>query len=250
VKISVITVTYNSASTIVDTLKSVVSQTHADIEHLIIDGGSKDDTLALIAAQGTRARVVSEPDRGIYDAMNKGLRMATGDIVGFLNSDDVYASPEVLASIAHAAEQRRADAVFGDLVYINPSRPKPLVRYWRAGKFTMRGLKLGWMPPHPTLYVRRRIMQEVGPFDADLRVAADYEFILRLLKRPGLRIAYVPRVLVHMRVGGASNKSVPAMLTKSREDLGALRRHRVGGIATLIFKNLRKLPQFVRRPRA
>jgi glycosyltransferase len=248
-KISVITVTYNSAATVVDTLRSVACQTHADIEHIVIDGGSRDATLALVAEHGRHvARVVSEPDKGIYDAMNKGLRLATGEFVGFLNSDDVFGSDASLERIALAGADPQADAVFGDLVYFNPGRPaKPQVRYWRAGTFAHAKLRLGWMPPHPTLYVRRQVIEQVGAFDANLRIAADYDFMLRLFSRPALKAVHVPQVLVHMRTGGASNRSISAMVRKSREDLAALRRPRAGGFYTLVLKNLRKLPQFFAR---
>ncbi|MEP6502255.1 MAG: glycosyltransferase family 2 protein [Betaproteobacteria bacterium] len=248
-RITIITVAYNSARTIGDTLDSVAAQLHPDIEHIIVDGGSKDETLTLIATRGTHVkRVISEPDEGIYDAMNKGLRLATGEIVGFLNSDDMFASPDVLARIASAATgigtDRPADAVYGDLVYVNSSPPNRVQRYWRSGRFTRRKLALGWMPPHPTLYVRRTLMEQIGAFDARLRISADYEFMLKLLSRPGLVVTYLPQVLVHMRVGGASNGSLGGIVRKSREDLGALRKHRVGGVVALVFKNLRKLPQF------
>jgi glycosyltransferase len=248
-KITIITVAFNSAATIVETLESVARQTHANVEHIVIDGGSTDNTLALIATHGNRvSHLVSEPDRGIYDAMNKGLKLASGDLVGFLNSDDSYASADVLAQIARIATAQHADVLFGDLVYVDPTRSKPLVRYWRAGSFSIGKLRLGWMPPHPTLYVRRAAMARVGLFDASLRIAADYEFILRLLGHPGVKVAYIPQVLVKMRIGGASNQSIAAMMRKSKEDLAALRKHKVGGLTALLFKNLRKLPQFLMRP--
>jgi glycosyltransferase len=250
-KITVITVCYNSASTIVDTVRSIAAQTHADIEHLVIDGGSTDATLELIAehAAGT-ARVVSEPDDGIYDAMNKGLRLATGELIGFLNSDDLFATPDALAAVARAAAAQGADAVYGNITYFNPARANPLVRYWHAGSYAHAKLRLGWMPPHPSLYVRRAVFDRVGMFDAKLRIAGDYEFMLRLFSQPALRVAYVPEVLVDMRVGGASQRSLHALLQKSREDLLALRRHRVGGVFALLCKNLRKVPMFFARPPA
>jgi glycosyltransferase len=250
-KITVITVTYNSAATIVDTLQSVARQDHRDIEHLVIDGGSTDDTLALVAAHGGHvAQVVSEPDRGIYDAMNKGLRLAAGDLVGFLNSDDVFGSPATLSSVARAAEAGRADAVFGDLILFDPSRNGAVVRYWRSGEFSLPKVRFGWMAPHPTLYVQREVIRRIGLFDPDLRIAGDYDFMLRLFKLPGVCVAYLPEVLVRMRAGGASQRSLRAMMRKSSEDLLALRRHGAGGVVTLVCKNLRKLPMFFARPPA
>ena len=248
-KITVITVTYNSAKTIVESLVSVAGQSHPDIEHIVVDGGSTDGTLELIAANNERvALLISEPDQGIYDAMNKGLRRATGDMVGFLNSDDSFSSPDVIALLVKHAAERNADAVFGDLVYVDPERTQPLVRYWQAGSFTVAKLRCGWMPPHPTLYVRRTVFDRIGFFDEALRIAADYEFMLRLLTCTELNVIYIPTVLVRMRVGGASNVSLAAMIRKSKEDLTALRRNEVGGLTTLLLKNLRKIPQFVSKP--
>jgi glycosyltransferase len=242
--ISVITVAYQSAATIGDTLTSAAGQRGVRLEHLVIDGASRDDTLARVREHGSHvARVLSEPDRGIYDAMNKGLGLATGDLVGFLNADDVLADEQALARVARAAAAG-ADVVYGDLVYVQADDLARVQRHWRSGSFSMRGLRTGWMPPHPTLYVRRTLMQELGGFDANLRIAADYDFILRCLSRPGLQVAYVPQVQVRMRAGGVSNRSLTSMKRKSSEDLLALRRSGVGGIGTLLCKNLRKVPQF------
>jgi glycosyltransferase len=246
-KVSVITVCFNSAKTVADTLQSVASQTHADIEHLVIDGGSGDQTLNIVREQGHHvARVVSEPDFGIYDAMNKGIALATGDLVGFLNADDVFASPASVNRIATVAQTTEADAIYGDLVYVRADDTRAIVRRWRSGEFRRSRLSFGWMPPHPTFYVRRTLLQQVGGFDTRLRIAADYDLILRCLTQPRCRVAYVPEVLVRMRMGGASNRSIEAMWRKSREDLGAMHRTGVGGIGTLLCKNLRKLPQFLR----
>lgn len=248
-KITIITVAYNSAATIADTLRSVAMQTHADIEHIVVDGASSDDTLARVHAHGAHvSRLVSEPDAGIYDAMNKGLRLATGEFVGFLNADDMLAMPDAMAAIARAAAPADVDAICGDLVYVNKGRPSEVVRYWRCGEFSPARLRYGWMPPHPTLYVRRSRLAELGLFDVRLRIAADYDFILRYLGHPGIRVAYVPEVLVKMRTGGASNRSLGALIEKSREDLFALRKNHAGGMLTLLCKNVRKLPQFFSTP--
>ena len=248
-KISIITVAYNSAATIGDTMRSVAMQTHPDIEHIVIDGGSTDDTAAVVRKLGPHvSRLVSERDEGIYDAMNKGLRLATGDFVGFLNADDMLATPDVVAEIAAAAAGTEVDAVCGDLVYVDKDRPGEVVRYWRCGEFSPSRLRYGWMPPHPTLYVRRSRLAEHGQFDLRLRLAADYDFILRYLGRPGVRMAYLPRLLVKMRTGGASNRSLAALLRKSREDLFALQKNGVGGVLTVLCKILRKLPQFFLAP--
>jgi glycosyltransferase len=251
VKVSIITVAYNSESTIADTLLSIAAQAHPAIEHIVVDGGSKDSTVALVRAHGTHvSHLLTERDDGIYDAMNKGLRLATGEFVGFLNADDMLATPDAMAAIARAAGPADVDAVCGDLVYVDKDRPSEVVRYWRCGEFSPARLRYGWMPPHPTLYVRRSRLAELGLFDVRLRIAADYDFILRYLGHPGIKVAYVPEVLVKMRTGGASNRSLGALMEKSREDLFALRKNQAGGLLTLLCKNARKLPQFFSTPKA
>lgn len=250
-KISVITVCYNSGATLANALQSVANQTWPEIEHIVIDGASTDGTRAVIERyRGGLAQVVSEPDGGIYDAMNKGLRLATGDLVGFLNADDVLASPETLAMVARAAlAQPQADAVYGDLQYVDKNNPQRVFRHWRSAAFKPAGLQCGWMPPHPTLYVRRPVLGALGGFDTSFRIAADYEFILRLFSRPGRSYVYLPQVLVHMRTGGASNRSLRALLRKSGEDYRAMRRHHIGGVLTLLCKNFRKVGQlFAAKP--
>jgi glycosyltransferase len=247
-KITVITVSFNSAATIADTLRSVASQTHPEVEHIVVDGQSVDNTLAIVRLQASpKTVVVSEPDKGIYDAMNKGLRLATGDWVGFLNADDVFAHPNVLASIADAARANpAADAIYGDLVYVHQDDIARVFRHWRSGSFSIAQLRLGWMPPHPTFYVRADRLAKVGAFDASLKISADYDFMLRCLNRSDARAAYIPDVLVRMRAGGVSNRSLSAMLDKSREDLRSLRSAGFVGWPTLVCKNLRKIPQFFR----
>lgn len=242
-KISVITVCYNSAGTIVDALRSVASQTWPNVEHIVIDGASTDGTQGVIALhQSGLAKVVSEPDRGIYDAMNKGLRLATGDLIGFLNADDVLAHENVLSDIATLAERDGADITYGDLVYIS-HKTKKAVRYWRSGRFSQFQLSLGWMPPHPSFYVKRSLVKKLGVFDIRYKIAADYDFMLRYLREPGLQVSYLPEVLVEMKTGGASNRSISAILSKSREDYAVLKKNRVGGFVALVCKNIRKLPQ-------
>ena len=245
-KVSIITVSFNCRLTIGDTLRSVSAQHHPDIEHIVVDGASSDGTLDVVRREGGHvAKVVTEPDAGIYDAMNKGLRLATGDLVGFLNADDVFADREAVARLAASASRVEADAVFGDLAYVRSDSLSSVVRYWVSGEFSPRRLRLGWMPPHPTFYISRRTLATCGEFDTSLRIASDYDFMMRCLTRRGVRTAYVPHVIVRMRMGGISNRSIGSMLDKSREDLAVMRRHGIGGWPTLVCKNLRKLPQFV-----
>jgi glycosyltransferase len=215
------------------------------VEHIVIDGASRDRTLSIVHAHPTApAHVLSEPDHGIYDAMNKGLALATGELIGFLNADDMLASPQTLARIADTAAVSRAEAVYGDLTYVRKDSPFRVLRHWRSGEFNPTQLRFGWMPPHPTFYVRRDALPVPAGFDLRFRIAADYDFMLRCLSRPGFRAAHIPEVLVRMRAGGASNRSLSALFRKSCEDYAVLRRNRVGGLASLLCKNARKLPQF------
>ena len=248
-KLSIVTVCLNSARCIGDTLASVNAQTHAEIEHIVIDGGSTDGTQDLVQQQGQRvSRLVSEPDRGIYDAMNKGLALATGDIVGFLNADDVFASPEAAARIGQAFAPG-IDACYGDVVYVRQDQPGRVIRYWRAGPYRRGLCSTGWAPPHPTLYVRRSLVDRLGGLDASMRIAADYEFALRWLDVEGTPVRYIPEVLVRMRAGGASNRSIKAVMQGQRELARALRRHGYpAGWWWSARRLLGRVPQLLSRP--
>jgi glycosyltransferase involved in cell wall biosynthesis len=246
-KISVITAVFNNRDTIADTLDSVLAQSHADVELIVIDGGSTDGTLELLQGYSDGIAVlVSEPDRGLYDALNKGLRLATGEVLGFLHSDDVFADADALALIASGFYSEEIDAVYGDLVYVRRDNPQQVVRHWKAGTFTLSRLRQGWMPPHPAFYARKSVYDRLGGFDTSYRIAADYDCMLRFLKS-GIKAVYVPQVLVKMRLGGASNRSLKNILQKSREDYRALKSNKVGGFLALVWKNFSKLPQFFRR---
>jgi glycosyltransferase len=247
-KISVITAVYNNRDTVGQALDSALAQDYPDVELVVIDGASTDGTRDVLQGYADRVGVLaSEPDRGIYDALNKGIARATGEVVGFLHSDDLFADGHVLSRIAEAFADPAVDAVYGDLLYVSKGNPDRVVRTWRAGAFTPAKLAHGWMPPHPTLYVRRDAYERLGGYDTSYRIAADYECVLRLLGRGGLRAAYIPEVLVKMRVGGASNRSLRNILRKSREDYRALSSSGIGGLRALAWKNLSKLPQFLNR---
>ena len=244
-KISVITAVYNNRATVAAALDSALAQTHEDVELVVIDGGSTDGTLEVLQGYaGHIAVLVSEPDRGIYDALNKGVRHASGEVLGFLHSDDLYADAGVLCRVAQAFDGADVAAVYGDLLYVRKDAPERVVRTWRAGQFSPARLARGWMPPHPTFYARRETYAELGGFDTRYRIAADYDCMLRFLGRGGLRVGYIPEVLVKMRVGGASNRSLGNILRKSAEDYLALKANGVGGLPALAWKNLSKLPQF------
>jgi glycosyltransferase involved in cell wall biosynthesis len=243
--ISVITAVFNRANTIAQALDSVQSQTWQRVEHIVIDGASTDGTLVFLEAQRERLAVLlSERDAGIYDALNKGLARATGDVVGLMHSDDFYAHEGVLERVANAFADPEVDAVYGDLDYVAKDDAARVIRRWRSGICSPARLRWGWMPPHPTLYLRRRVIETWGGFDTSFRIAADYDAVLRYFWRGGIRSAYIPEVLVKMRVGGESNRSLPRILRKSREDLRALRNNGVGGMETLVWKNLCKVGQF------
>lgn len=247
-KISIVTAVYNRERTIAEALASVASQSYRNVEHVIIDGASRDGTLAVVRTfAGPGVVIVSEPDRGIYDALNKGITRASGDVIGLMHSDDIFAHDRVLEKVADAFADPAVDLVYGDLDYVAAADISRVVRHWRSGDFSPRKLRRGWMPPHPTVFARARVFREHGLYDTSYRIAADYEAMLRFFGRAGLRSAYIPEVLVKMRTGGASNRSLAHIMLKSREDLRAMRSNGVGSVGTLLAKNLSKLPQFLRR---
>jgi glycosyltransferase len=228
-------------------LESVQKQTYSDIEHVLVDGASTDGTRAMIeayAASHTNVRWVSEKDDGIYNAINKGVKMATGDVIGFLHSDDVLYNAETIAHIAEAFETAKADVVYGDLQYCKGDK---VVRRWKSNEFNPRALKYGWMPPHPTMYVRREVYEQVGEYDEWFRISADYDMILRIFTA-GYKTRYVPEVLVCMETGGASNRDTKARLSKTQEDYFVLKKNNVGaGLLTVACKQMRKIKQFIRK---
>lgn len=243
--ISVITPVRNRAATLGASLRSVHGQDWGSIEHIVVDGASTDGTLKVIEAHRDRiAKLISEPDKGVYDALNKGIAAATGDIVGFLHADDEFARPDVLSRVAACFQDPRVDAVYGDLVYVKNHDPDQVVRYWRSGPYKRASFAQGWMPPHPTFYVRREVYARHGGFDTRFRIAADYENMLRILWRGGAHAAYIPEVLVRMRTGGMSNQTMN-LLRKSREDFAAMRANGIEPMPALLLKNVTKLPQFM-----
>ena len=245
IKISVVTVVYNRVITIEQSLQSVQQQSWKSVEHIVIDGASTDGTLKVLEANRMKISVlVSERDQGIYDALNKGFSLATGDVIGVMHSDDLFADPHVLQRIADRFSNHEVDAVYGDLDYVGKENTNRVIRRWRPGEFSLRKLAWGWMPPHPTLYLRRSVVEKYGGFDTTYRIAADYDAILRYFAVGRIRANYIPEILVKMRVGGESNRSLSRLFTKTREDLRALRSNKVGGMGALIWKNLSKVGQF------
>lgn len=246
--ISIITVSYNSAATIKDTLQSIANQDYAQVEHIIVDGKSTDTTLDIIKGFPNVAKCVSESDAGLYDAMNKGLAMASGDIVGILNSDDLYAASSVLRKVAELFADHKVDCVYGDLQYVHPDNIQKVVRTWKAGLFSHRNFLYGWMPPHPTFFVRKKVYEKVGLFNTQLRSSADYEMMLRILYKHNYPAAYLPEVMVKMRSGGVSNASFRNRFRANREDAKAWKLiNKRPHFFTVYLKPLRKIPQFLAR---
>lgn len=247
-KISLITATYNSAETLYDTLQCVKEQDHSDIEHIIVDGGSKDETLQIVGQFQHVTRVISGKDKGIYDAMNKGITAATGEVVGILNSDDVYAHPGVLSTIANAFNDTSVMATYADLQFVQRDNLDKVVRTWKAGEYTRRSFYYGWMPPHPTFFVRKDVYNKVGTFNLALGSAADYELMLRILLKHQIPAVYLKNIIIKMRIGGVSTSSLMNRLKANHQDRMAWK---VNGLTpypfTLYLKPLRKLGQFLKR---
>lgn len=245
-KISIITSTYNSAGTIRNTLDSIASQTFPDVEHIIVDGLSVDNTLDVVAQYPHVSQVISEKDKGIYDAMNKGIMHATGDIIGILNSDDFYTYSEVIEDIHGLIITSGADYVYADLNYVDKLDTSRIVRKWRSGMFTASSFRNGWMPPHPTFFVRKDIYDRYGRFNLDMGTAADYELMLRFIVRHQCRGAYLPKIIINMRTGGASNHSISARWKAHKMDRKAWQiNHLTPGPFTFLLKPMRKTWQYL-----
>ena len=248
-KVSIITVVFNGCNVIEECIKCVLGQSHKDVEHIIIDGNSTDGTLDVINRYKDKiARIVSEPDKGIYDALNKGIQLATGEVIGLLHSDDFYAHNRVIEKVADIFMKYKVDSCYGDLEYVGKNDTNKVVRYWKASKYSHGKFKYGWMPPHPTFFVKREVYEKYGHFNTDFRIAADYELMLRFLERYRISTYYIPEVLIKMRIGGVSNRSLRNLVIKSSEDYRAWKVNNLNGsFFTILLKNLSKIPQFLRR---
>lgn len=251
---TIITVSYNNEATLTDTIQSVLSQSYPHIEYLVVDGASTDGTKAILERYENKiSRWISESDQGIYDAMNKGLKMATGDFVGFLNADDFYDHPKVLENLAHVLQANpTALAAYGDLAYVDEKHTDRIIRYWKSDQYHRNSFKTGWMPPHPTFYLKRECFEEFGAFrDDEFASAADYELMLRMLYKHQLHTVYNPDLMVRMRVGGTSNRNLKNRVRANKEDRKAwLINGLVPSLFTFWFKPIRKIPQFWQRPSA
>jgi glycosyltransferase len=249
-RISIITAVFNNEEFIRNAAESVLEQTGHDLEleYIVIDGGSSDQTLNILYDFKDRiTHLITEPDRGIYDALNKGIDKAQGDYIGFLHSDDEFSDRFVLQNICYAfAQDSKIDGVYGDLQYVSREDKEHIIRHWQSQIFNLKDLKQGWMPPHPTLFLRREIYQKYGGFDLTYKIAADYDFMMRILHKGEVNIKYLSQVITKMRVGGSSN-TIRNLRKKSMEDLRIMKKYGIGGKRTLLAKNFRKIPQFFKK---
>ncbi|WP_161887659.1 glycosyltransferase family 2 protein [Pontibacter russatus] len=246
-KISIITIVYNNRETIADAIESVLAQTYPDIEYIVVDGQSTDGTVELVQSYGDRiSKFISEKDAGLYDAINKGIRLATGDVVGLLHSDDLFESRDAIKAVAAAFRNNGTESIYADLVYVSRQDAGKVIRNWKSGIYKKNNFLYGWMPPHPTFYVKREVYERLGLYNTKFRSAADYELMLRYLYKEGISTAYVPEVLVRMRVGGKSNVTLANRWRANQEDFRAWQ---VNGLKpryyTRFLKPIRKLVQFL-----
>jgi glycosyltransferase len=249
-KVSIITATYNSKSMIKSSMDSVISQDYPNVEYVIVDGKSNDNSLDIIEGyikMNFPIKLISEKDEGVYDAFNKGIMLTTGDIIGFVHADDFLNSNTILSEIVSIFENNDVDGVYGDLQYVKVSDTNNVVRNWKSRPFYPEMIKNAWMPPHPTLFLRKEVYEKHGHFDTSYKISADYEFILRIFKDQFLNFEYLPKVITTMRLGGISNGSLRNIALKVKEDYRAMRKHKVGNIFTLARKTLSKLDQYFKR---
>jgi glycosyltransferase len=250
VKVSIITVCRNSEATIEATLRSVAEQDYADIEYIVIDGGSTDKTLTILEKYRNKiSKLVSEKDEGMYFAINKGVLLATGDIVGILNSDDFYANEKIISRVAQEFNSQKTDSVYGDLQYVSKENTQKTIRHWKSEPFKPELFLKGWMPPHPAFFVKRNCYEKFGAFNTAFTISADYELMLRFLYKNRISSFYIPEVLVKMRTGGISNARISSRIKANREDRMAWKINGLKpGKLTFIKKPLSKLRQFLPLP--
>lgn len=245
-KITIITVTYNSEKYLTDCINSVKMQDHNDIEHIVIDGLSTDKTVDIIRAnEDSISKWISEKDEGMYDAINKGMKMATGEVIGILNSDDMLASTDVISSIAKCFEDKKVNSIYGDLYYVETDDTSKIIRTWKGQPYKRLKFTFGWMPAHPTFYIRRSMVEKYGGYESSYYTAADFEFMTRYLYKHRVSSLYLPKLLVKMRIGGQSNVTLGRRLTANRRDYLAMKNNKIPfPLVVSVLKPLRKVPQF------
>ena len=245
-KISVITAVFNDEGHIEGCIRSVLGQGYNNLEYIVVDGGSNDKTPEIVSRYSGRVvKISSSGPSGLYTSLNRGISAAAGQVIGFLHSDDLYAAGDVLESVARIFSDKGADCVYGDLEYVDRRDTSKVIRYWRAGECRPEKLRRGWFPPHPALFIKKDIYDKYGLFDASFRIAADYDLMLRFLLDKGIKACYLPKVLIKMRAGGMSNRSLRCLLKKSYEDFVILKKHKIRfPLLVLLNKNISKIPQF------
>ncbi len=248
-KVSIITVCFNSEKTIEDTIRSVLEQDHLDIEYIIIDAVSTDETLKIVNKYKDQiAIIVSEKDKGLYDGINKGIKLASGDIIGLLHSDDIYYNSSVISKVVSLFKQQQTDSVYADLLYVDKLDVNKVIRYWKSKPYKKGLFYKGWMPPHPTFFVKKEIYKRLGGFNLSLKSASDYELMLRFIHKYKISTSYLPEVIIKMRVGGKSNLSLSNRFKANLEDRKAWQMNGMKpGMFTLIQKPLSKLSQFYKK---
>lgn len=248
-KVSIITITYNSGATLRDTIESVVNQSYPNIEYIIVDGLSNDNTLSIVDEyKGKIAKVVSEKDHGLYDALNKGIKLASGDIIGLIHSDDFYTNSDVIGDVVKTITEQNADAVYADLYYVDKDDTSRIFRKWKSGNYKHGMFLNGWMPPHPTFFVKKEIYEKYGSFNLQLKSAADYELMLRFIHKHQIKLAYLPEFIIKMRVGGKSNVTLKNRIRANQEDRKAWKINGlIPRVYTLYAKPLRKIIQLFRK---
>lgn len=244
--VSIITVVLNRKDTIEEAIKSVLGQSYENVEYIVVDGGSTDGTLEIIERYKSKiAKFISGKDKGIFDAMNKGLKMASGNIIGFLNGDDLYANEKVIEDVAALMERKNTDCLWGDLVYVDEKNTDKIIRYWKSSEYKRGKFQRGWMPPHPTFFVKKEIYENYGEFNLALSISADYEIMLRLLEKHKISSCYLPHILVKMRIGGQSNRNFFSIL---QGNLECYKSWKINGLRInplrIFFKPLSKIPQY------
>ena len=249
-KISIITVVLNNSSTIKDAIESVLSQTYHDIEYIIIDGCSTDGTLEIIQGYSKHiTKIISEKDKGIYDAMNKGISLSSGDIIGILNSDDVYFDENVIKDVINAFEMNQTDSIYGDLMYVERNDLSKIVRYWKSSVFKIGSFAKGWHPPHPTFFTKKNLYDRYGLFDINMKVSADFDLMLRFLEKNKITTSYLSKVLVKMRTGGESNKSLKNIIISNISILKSFKKNNieVNNFMYLIYRLMPKVIQRIKK---